>query len=352
MISIIPFTNHYSAQWDLYVRQHQYSSLYHLSFFRSVIENTYHHKSYYFLALNDKSEVKGVCPLFFINSLFSGRELVSLPFCDYGGILSDTAEIYGLLLKKAIETAKTLKCKNIELRQTSQINPLPQNVSEHISAFTVHTSKCRMVLSLPPTTDQLLSSFPAKLRSQIRKPQKDGCSCKIGGLELLDDFYDVFTFNMRDLGSPVHSKALIKNMLSNYPEHTRLFVVYLNSTPVACSLAAGFNNSLINPWASFKRTFQKSSPNMMLYWEMLSFGINNGYQYFDFGRSTAGEGTFKFKAQWGAQPAQLFWYNYGSSKLNQQIESSQKKMFINLWQKMPLQLTTIIGPVLRRQIHL
>jgi hypothetical protein len=69
--------------------------------------------------------------------------------------------------------------------------------------------KVRMILSLPDSSDALMKSFKSKLRSQIRRPVKDGLYSRIGSGELLDDFYFVFAKNMRDLGSPVHSRDLI-----------------------------------------------------------------------------------------------------------------------------------------------
>ena len=47
---------------------------------------------------------------------------------------------------------------------------------------------------------------------------------------------------------------------------------------------------------------------MLLYWTFLAFAADNGYGQFDFGRSTPGEGTYRFKSQWGAEPHQLYWY--------------------------------------------
>jgi len=259
-----------------------------------------------------------------------------------------------LLLQKGITLSQQLKCSSFELRQISEQQFIPIKNNESTVNFSVKTSKVRMVLALPDTTDALFNSFPAKLRSQIRKPQKEGCTSRNGGIELLDDFYDVFVHNMRDLGSPVHTKELIRRMILNAPQCSQLFVIYHNNTPAACSLVSGLNGTLVNPWASFKRSYQKIAPNMMLYWEMLSYAVNHGYKSFDFGRSTPGEGTFRFKEQWGAQPEQLFWYTTQSNGASEseESESDKKEMFIKVWQKLPLAATRFIGPRLRRHIHL
>ncbi|MEZ5583585.1 MAG: GNAT family N-acetyltransferase [Candidatus Competibacteraceae bacterium] len=62
------------------------------------------------------------------------------------------------------------------------------------------------------------------------------------------------------------------------------------------------------PWASSLRKYNSLSPNMLLYWSVLEFACKKGYRIFDFGRSTPGEGTYRFKEQWGAKPVQLYWH--------------------------------------------
>lgn len=352
MIRIVPYKTEDCKKWDQYVKCHPDASLYHLSSFKEVVENTYGHTSHYLQAIDDDSEIIGVLPLFFIRSLLFGRVLISLPFCDYGGILADNTEISIHLFNKAEQLLSDLNCDNIELRQSSVQLFLHNKLSEFSSRASVNTSKVRLSLDLPDSVDTLFGSFSAKLRSQIRKPQKEDCICLNGELELLNDFYDVFAFNMRDLGSPVHSKHMIKNMLRAYPQSSRLFVVYHRKKPVACSLVCGINDTLVNPWASFKRTYQRIAPNMLLYWEMLAFAIENGYKVFDFGRSTVNEGTYRFKTQWGATSQQLYWYNYGSDQYRSKDDSVKKNTFIKLWRMLPLGVTKLIGPLLRRHIHL
>lgn len=353
MISIFKIGKDDFEKWDLYVKRHPQASVYHLIFFKTTIKQTYHHQSHYYAAINSNGQIVGVLPLFFVNSILFGKSLVSIPFCDYGGILADDQHIWELLLQKSLELSKNLKCSSLELRQTTE-QDFVKMFKQDFGYISVKTSKVRMKLSLPETSEALFSSFSAKLRSQIRKPQKENCSCSIGGLELLDDFYNVFLHNMRDLGSPVHTKTLMQRMLQKDPEKTRLFVVYHNKIPVACSLVCGFNDILINPWASFKRTHQKIAPNMLLYWEMLCYAIKNNYRSFDFGRSTPNEGTYNFKKQWGAEPEHLFWYTYNKNKIDdsEDADSSKKEKFIRIWQKLPLNVTKILGPILRRHIHL
>jgi lipid II:glycine glycyltransferase (peptidoglycan interpeptide bridge formation enzyme) len=107
-----------------------------------------------------------------------------------------------------------------------------------------------MLLDLPGSSGTLMKSFKSKLRSQIKKPMKEGLKNKIGSIELIEDFYSVFTVNMRDLGSPVHSKTLIRNLLIEFKENAKLLMVYKGREPVAGSVIVGFKDTLENPYAS------------------------------------------------------------------------------------------------------
>jgi FemAB-related protein (PEP-CTERM system-associated) len=214
--------------------------------------------------------------------------------------------------------------------------------------------KVRIVRPLPEGSEQLLSSFKSKLRSQIRKPIREGLHSAIGGLELLTGFYEVFSINMRDLGSPVHSKKFFACLLNEFREHAKIFLIYKGSQPVAASLVFGFQNILSNPWSSSLKKFSQLSPNMLLYWSMLEYACDSGYEYFDFGRSTPDEGTYKFKVQWEAKPKPLYWYYLGEQKdlRGEHSQSSKFHLAISCWKWLPVSVTRIWGPVLRRHIGL
>jgi serine/alanine adding enzyme len=212
-----------------------------------------------------------------------------------------------------------------------------------------------MLLDLPDSSDTLLKSFKSKLRSQIRKPIAEGLTVKIGRDELLEDFYNVFAINMRDLGSPVHSIKLMRRVLEEFPDFAKIVVIYGDNHPMACSLIIGFKETLENPWASSLREYSHLSPNMLLYWTMLEYACNNGLGQFDFGRSTPDEGTYKFKEQWGAKPAALHWYYIslnGHQLTDAPDDKSRFESLIPYWQKLPVPVTRIIGPMIRKHIGL
>jgi FemAB-related protein (PEP-CTERM system-associated) len=212
-----------------------------------------------------------------------------------------------------------------------------------------------MVLNLPKSSEMLLKSFPSKLRSQVRKPLKEGFTSSVGGLELLEDFYKVFLVNMRDLGSPVHSFEFMQNVLTVLRERARIVLVYKSEEPVAAGMVVGLGNVLRNPWAASLRKYASLAPNMLLYLRMLEYACESGYRAFDFGRATRDEGTYRFKEQWGAVPAPLFWYLISLDGKPVDARKSGAERFrwaAHYWRKLPLEVTRILGPRIRKHLSL
>ena len=374
--------------WDAYVNKHPKATLYHLSGWKNVIEKTYGHKTYYLMAVNssntcDQNEhssldkpiqnltngVVGILPIVHMKNFFFGNSLVSIPFFDMGGILADNEEIEKALLTEAVKLGQKLKVKSIELRQAQPLTWLSDSsnlsiddqkntpLSNELSSlsYNIQSHKVRMLLELPDSSEALMKSFKSKLRSQIKKTVKQGLNSKTGRFELLNAFYEVFAVNMKDLGSPVHSKKMMKNVLKEFSPKSNFVIVYKDKKAVACSVFIAFKNTLENPWSSSLRQYSRLSPNMLLYWTMLEHASDNGFKFFDFGRSTPDEGTYKFKKQWGAKPEPLYWHYISMDDKPLEQEISDKSKFdtaIRLWQKMPVGITKIIGPVIRKHIAL
>jgi serine/alanine adding enzyme len=338
------FTEKDRERWNNFVMSSGNSSCYHLTGWKNVIERSFRHKSYYLLAEDMENKVRGILPLVQLKSALFGNFIISLPYFNYGGICSDNEDISNLLLTEAAAIASEKYVEHIELRHAHLIsNGLP-----------VKTSKISMRLELPQKAEELFNSFSSKLRSQIKRPEKAGMYVKSGREEELESFYDVFSTNMRDLGTPVYSKEFFKYILEEFPETTRINTVYEKmGNPVASGFLVGFKEILEIPWASSLRSYNQYSPNMLLYWNALKFACENGYRVFDFGRSTLGEGTYRFKEQWGAKPTQLYWHYWmrnGGPLPELNPKNPKYQLAIKIWQKLPIGLTRMIGPSIVKNI--
>ena len=323
-------------EWNRYVRNHPAATVYHQLEWKKLIQKSFGHKGYYFIARNKQQKVVGVLPLIHMKSRLFGSFFVSMPYFNYGGAVADQLFIEKKLIVKANSYAEQLGISHIEYRDDISREKLP-----------VRSEKVSMILNLPEQSKELWSGFSAKLRSQIRRPQKEQTTVHCGAENYLDDFYSVFARNMRDLGTPVYGKSFFKNILRLFPEASRIIVVRLEDRPVAAGFLLGNQDMLEIPWASTIRDVNHLSINTLLYWEVLKFAIHNKYKYFDFGRSSLESGTYRFKQQWGAKPKQLYWHYWLADgvelpKLNP--DNPKYALAINIWKRIPVFITKWLGP--------
>lgn len=328
---------------DDYVREKNITNLYHDRRWGKIIENCFGHKYNILYSENSEGRVDGILPLVHMKSWSFGNFIVSMPFFNYGGVCAEDESTQNLLIEEAIRIAKDLKVHHIEFRQEKSLN----------NGFPEKTSKVSMRLDLPGSSDDLWKSFPSKLRSQIKVPQKAGMTARIGGIDELKSFYDVFSDNMRHLGTPVYPIRFFRNILEEFPTNTRICSVYTGDIPVATGFLAGFKNRLEIPWASSIRKQNRLSPNMLLYWSCLKFACEKGFTTFDFGRSTKEESTFKFKEQWGATPHPMVWSYWVQDEGNiPDITPRNRKyqLAIGIWKRLPVPVTQMLGPRIIKNI--
>ena len=322
---------------EAYVASHPQASTYHRPAWLDVISGAFGHRTTY-LAADSNGRVSGVLPLVFFRSWMFGRFTVSMPFLNYGGILADSPEIERTLLDRAIEETAAAGGTHLELRHARQ----------HFAHLTSKRHKVAMELRLEATVDRQWQTLDKKVRNQIRKAEKSGLTTSEGGSELLPEFYEVFSRNMRDLGTPVYGASFFRRVLDTFPVESRLFVVTLERRPVAASLVHWHGGRIEVPWASSIREFNPLCVNVLLYWQMLRFAIERGFSLFDFGRSTRDEGTYHFKRQWGAEARELVW-EYWTSDGRPLPELSPKnpkfELAIRTWQRLPVGVATRLGPL-------
>jgi len=357
MIKIRQATQADESSWNNYVTQHDNHSPYHLFAWKNAVSEAYHHADHYLIAeeeINQAQEVVGIFPLIVFSKPLSKPNLCALPFCDVGGILANNNEIKSQLLVESKKVASLYQANVIELRSSTGKALSDENTEQAKRQF----EKVSMLMPLPENSELLFSSFKSKLRSQIRKAEKNGLHYKVGSKKnMLDDFYQVFSHNMRALGSPVHAKQWFECLLKYYQEKMIISIVYKEQIPVGAGIVLIAGNKAAIPWASTKAEYNRLSPNMMLYWSLLKHLSDNSVDKFDFGRSSFGEGTYKFKQQWGAQPTPLNWQVINLTT-NQKVENKNsnsgrlRAIIENIWRKLPIKLTVFLGPKIRKYISL
>lgn len=336
-------------QWDDFVHRHPESSPYHLFAWTAAVEGAYGFKISNLIAERD-NRVVGVLPLVQMNLPFMKPNIIALPYCDIGGVLAEDDATEESLIQAGIAEAKSILANMIELRGEFG----KWTGRENTFSISSHTNKVRMLLDLPVSSEMLWDGFKSKLRSQIRRAEKNGLVFEFAN-KRIDDFYSVFSNNMRELGSPVHSKKWFEEIVKQYGDNAKVGLVYHDSKAIGAAIILRAGNKISIPWASTLRDYNRLSPNMLLYWGMLKYSADNGADVFDFGRSTPDEGTYRFKAQWGAIAAPLVWntiFVNGKEKVVKPGINRNRKVIESIWKRLPLGWANMFGPTIRKYISL
>ncbi len=332
---------HDATSWDTFVAAHPDGTVEHLFAWHDIFRDVFGQSPIYLTATRG-TQVIGVLPLVCVRSLILGRQVVSLPYASYSGLLCDDAAATDALVERARQIASAFGARRLELR----------NIGRHVPYSQCRTHKVGARLDLPRTVDALWTALDRKVRNQIRRAQKESLTVERGGANLVEDFYTVFTENMRDLGTPVFPKALFARAADLHG--ASVFVVRKDGVPVAASVTLTWRGRTLVPRASALRRYRQLSPNMLLYWGMLEAAVTDGASQFDFGRSTSGGGTHDFKLQWGAQDFPLHWETIPvddrSAPSVPSTASSHMDRLVQLWQRMPLPIANTLGPRLIRHI--
>ncbi len=298
------------------------------------MEGVLGHECLYSVARTETGEIAGVMPLVRVKSKLFGHYLVSMPFLNYGGPLGTDAAVQELV-RYATELATRDSVKILELRSRTEL-PLTLPASHR---------KITVVLDIPDGGSEVLwKQLNAKVRSQVRRPQKEGISVKFGA-DQVTPFFNVFARHMRDLGTPTQSHALFAEIAKTFPDEATFGCAYYNGIAIAGGCGFRWGNEFEMTWASALREYNKVSPNMLLYWDFIKHTADAGVTTFNFGRCSPGAGTHKFKLQWGSRDEQLWWYEQRAAGASTPSEGKGAMEFgPRVWKKLPLAVANTLGP--------
>jgi len=328
------------SEWDEFVRGQPGWTHFHLFGWRRVIERVFGHECPYLAAYDDTGRLCGVLPLVQVKSWIFGHYLASMPFLNYGGPLGFRHAVQALV-ERADGLAARAGAELLELRSRHEL-PLTLRVSHR---------KITVVLDLPDDPAPLWSGLRAKVRSQVRRPRKEGVTVRFG-LDEVEPFHQVFSRHMRDLGTPTLPRGWFEAVAETFPEEVLFGCAYLRERPIAAGCGLRWNGEFEMTWAAALREHNSLAPNMLLYWSFMERAIESGLSLFNFGRCSPGSGTHRFKGQWGSRDEMLWWYQRAWKKKAATPSPDQGAFALGtrLWRRLPLRVANALGPGIVRYI--
>jgi FemAB-related protein (PEP-CTERM system-associated) len=331
-----------AAEWNAYAEGHPEATLYHRHEWLGAIETAFGQTASALVARRDGA-LAGALPLVVLRSRWLGRFVVSLPYVSDGGILADDGEAARALWDEAVALARRERARHLEVRHRR-----PHGFTSHDRRH-----KQTMILELAASAEAQWAALDAKVRNQVRKAERSGLRARIAGAEELDVFYRVLSRTKRDLGAPIWTKGFFDETFARFSREAEIHLVEGDGEAVAAGIALRFRDMLEVPWAGSLREHWPKSPNNLLYWSLIRRAIELGCRRFDFGRSTPGDGPFRFKAQWGARPVALHWEYWladGASLPDFSPSNPKLRAASAVWRRLPVGVTRWLGPRIARAL--
>jgi len=330
---------HDPVEWDTFVRTADEGTPYHLTAWKRAVEVAYGHRAHYLMA-RDNGHVVGVLPLFEIRGLLGGKALVSVPYAVYGGICATSAEARSGLAGAAARLARACRARYVELRQRGDLGlGLP-------TKSLYYTFR----RALSASDEENAQAIPRKQRRMTRQGAQHGLRAEVGR-DHFDAFYEIYAHSLRNLGSPVFPKSLLRGVFEQFGKEADLLTVWKDGHMVAGVISLYYGDQVLPYYGAAYRSALPYAVNDFMYWQLMCHAARLGCRVFDFGRSREGTGPYHFKRHWGFEPVALP-YQYvlldGQPIPNLSPSNPHFELARRLWQRLPVAVTKRLGPPLTR----
>lgn len=328
------------AAWDAYVAQHPEATFFHRAGWQRVMQDGLGHRPFFLIARRGE-HVVGVYPLAQVKSLLFGNNLVSLPFCVYGGWLADDDEAAHALDTQAQTLARELQVDALEVRHQ---RPHHDDWPRKDLYFTF-----RKAITGDAEAD--LNAIPRKQRAMVRKGISNGLCANVE--TELRDFLFAYDTSVRNLGTPVFPRQYFRLLREEFAGDCEILAIRKDGSIVSAVMSFYFRDQVLPYYGGGTDEARDLAANDFMYYALMKHAGERGARVFDYGRSKAGTGAYNFKKNWGFEPTPLA-YEYFLVKAREMPNvnplNPKYKLFIETWKRLPLPVARLVGPFLSRHL--
>lgn len=305
-----------NSEWDYFIENHPQGWICHLSGWRRVLEQSFHHMKGHFLVIRNKDSIRAGLPVYEVNSWITGKRLVSIPFATLCHPLVSSEEEQKELFDTVIELAKSFKSDYVEIRT---MGPLGLIKDDRLS---VSTQFQHHYLNLELNPEELKKGFDRTcVRQRINRAIKSNLHLSTVVDETgVKEFFRLYLMTRKRLGLPPQPYAFIWLLWAVFSpaRQVEIQLALHEGRAIAGILLLRFRNRVSAEFMVSDETYRNLSPNHLLFWEAIRQAHREGYGIFDFGRTAEGNTSLMdFKKRWGTTVTNLPVYYFPKSRAAQ-----------------------------------
>ncbi|MFA5142332.1 MAG: GNAT family N-acetyltransferase [Candidatus Woesearchaeota archaeon] len=331
--------------------------IFHCPEYVSFIESTFPTAKACYLGVMSNSKLTGLFPFFYVSQPGLKRVLsflfpsmaspksISSAYNDYGGPCGsiDRDKLFAMLhvLKNKFSSPY------LEIRQGLE------KFDEYFANLPSLKYK-RFILPLS-SKESVWNGIQKYKRKAIGKAESAGVVTREIPLSDIDSLYSLYSKNMRAFGDPPYPKRYFINFYKYFIDKGlgKCFGAYKDGKLIAMLLGYCCSGRVHIIIAVSDDKYLELRPNDAVHWAFISWACDNKYKLFDFGHTREGSGQYTYKERWGGECKDLNRYyllSAGQELPNMDPTDKANALYPMIWRRLPLCVTTSIGPWLRESL--
>jgi lipid II:glycine glycyltransferase (peptidoglycan interpeptide bridge formation enzyme) len=330
------------SNWDDMILRFPEYSFFHTSSWAKVLQDTYNYKPYYF-TIEKEGMLLAVVPLMIVNSYFTGKRAVSLPFSDYCEPLISDDINFNTVFAEINKFYKKNSLKYIEIRGGKIF----------FSDVKESTFSYKHNLDLSIGEENLFKNLSSNTKRNIKKAIREEVTVEISNSKsALEDFYLMNCITRKKHGLPPQPKKFFENLFEHVLSQNNGFIAIgkCNNVSIAGGIYLHIGNKALYKFGASFMKYQNLRANNLVMWDAIKYYSNEGFESFGFGITEPdNEGLRKFKVGWGTKEEVLNTYRYDLAKnifipIDTKISGFHNRIFSNT----PLPLLKVFGSLTYR----
>jgi CelD/BcsL family acetyltransferase involved in cellulose biosynthesis len=323
--------------WDGLLAGRSDSTIFHGTAWARVLQETYGHIPFYFCRIAE-GQLQQVLPTMEVNSRWTGRRGIALPFTDLCPLLSEEGRGAGDLYSKAMAYGKQRGWRYLECRGDNRDWPGSAPSLE----FYGH------VLDLCGDSERMFKRLDGAVRRGIRKAEQSGLQIDFScDPEAMWVFYALHCETRRRHGVPPQPKAFFENIARYLLGANSGFIATAcqGETPLAAAVFFHFGRHAVYKFGASNYAFQHLRPNNLMMWEAIKRLGQRDIAYLHLGRtSLTNNGLRRFKLGFGAREERIAYSRYDYTKQSFVQDIDRADCWVNrLFRLMPPPLFRLAG---------
>lgn len=339
-------------RWEAFISAQPNSMIYQHPAWLQVLEEAYGYRPASLACEDASGELRGILPLFYMQGLFTGRRLTSLPRTPVAGPLACDSQAMAVLLQGAVERARGEPGTCLQLKVFSNA------LDELVGGVVGGPWSATYVLELPERPELLHfgnSRNHSRIRWAINKATRSGVEVHPAETEReLRAWYELYLDTMRRLAVPprpyrffevawarLQPRGLMRLLLAERCEAGR-------SRLLAGSVFLTFGETFFYAFTGWRREELSLRPNDVVQWQAIHDACAEGYRYYDFGEVDKDNPSLAdFKTKWGAELKWLYRYYYPATReLETGVLASNgcvRQLASAFWRRLPIKATVLLS---------